>query len=319
MNKKVFIGVLVMLFISTTLSAFAGQNFKIIFSTKPQNHSSSRSVYNTIYEMRFFSKIPYIPAKIIGEKLGDGKWIEKDDVYILAANNVFASFYPEKNTLVFKKNNFTHKVSSKIIKKDNHLYLPLDILKLFNMQYYQEASVCTVYATTRHFVYEKKLIQFSEFSRPFINTKPKLLTQYSTRFNSSYINRTFNVLLASQTINGLIIPPGEIFSFNNTLGQRTPNAGYKKAIIFINKQKVEDYGGGICQVSSTIYNAVYRAKLPVLQRKSHSIDVTYVPKGMDATVSFGLIDFVFRNNKKIPILLNTEVKKNHLVVKLFKY
>lgn len=131
------------------------------------------------------------------------------------------------------------------------------------------------------------------------------LGSYSTNYGGSSAARASNIRTASNTINGYELLPGEEFDFNKIVGERKASTGYLQAPVYVVKNgKTEsdmDYGGGICQVSSTIYCAVSRAKLKVVARTSHSKDVSYVPQGMDATVSWGGPEFIFKNNTEYPV------------------
>ena len=130
---------------------------------------------------------------------------------------------------------------------------------------------------------------------------PDLIASFSTNFASSNANRATNVILATSRFNGKVVMPGERLSFNSTVGKRTPARGYKEAAVYVNGSTSTDYGGGICQVSSTLYNATLRANLGIVDRSNHMFTVGYVPIGTDATVSWGAPDFVFQNNRKYPI------------------
>ncbi len=144
-----------------------------------------------------------------------------------------------------------------------------------------------------------------------------VLATDSTHFSTSgeiNRNRGENIKLASSFINGKILAPGEVFSFNDTVGKRTTDRGFKIANVYSRGQIVEDVGGGICQVSSTLYNAVLRAGLEIVQRKNHSLTVGYVPLGLDATVSYGSVDFKFKNSSRWPIKIQAKVdEKNNLI------
>ncbi len=129
----------------------------------------------------------------------------------------------------------------------------------------------------------------------------EVIAEYSTSFASSDANRASNVSLAASKINGIVLNPGERFSFNKTVGPRTAATGFKIAHVYEGDRIVDGMGGGICQVSSTLYNAVLLADLKIVYRLNHSMPVSYVPLGRDATVSYGTIDFVFENNKSHPI------------------
>ena len=133
-----------------------------------------------------------------------------------------------------------------------------------------------------------------------------VLGKYTTSYATSSSNRCHNVELAAKKIDGTILMPNEEFSYNNIVGQRTAANGFKEAPVFENGETVQGMGGGVCQVSSTLYSAVLYADLPVLERQSHSLTVSYVPKGQDATVAYGSIDFRFKNDTKGPIKVSAK-------------
>ena len=129
-------------------------------------------------------------------------------------------------------------------------------------------------------------------------------------------NRNTNLKLACQAINGKLIRPGETFSYNETLGKRTEAKGYKPAGAYMSGKTVETIGGGICQVSSTLYYACLKADLEIVDRTAHSYMVSYVPYGMDATVSWGSLDYKFKNNTDYPIRIEAWVSGGQVHVKL---
>lgn len=132
---------------------------------------------------------------------------------------------------------------------------------------------------------------------------PDLLSTFSTNYAASNKNRTTNLILAANKINGTVLMPGETFSYNKVVGARTISAGYKEAPIYV-QGKVEDgLGGGICQITSTLYNAVVYANLEVTQRTNHQFVPSYVTASRDATVVYGALDFQFKNNRNYPIKL----------------
>ena len=132
---------------------------------------------------------------------------------------------------------------------------------------------------------------------------PDMLATYSTTYSTGNVNRSTNIGLASNSINGLVIMPGETFSYNESVGQRTAARGYKEAGVYVNGEVTTGLGGGICQVSSTLYNATLLANLEILDRTNHYFKPGYVPAGQDATVSWGSPDFKFKNNRDYPIKL----------------
>ncbi len=143
-----------------------------------------------------------------------------------------------------------------------------------------------------------------------------VLGQCTTDFNPATKGRTTNVLLANGFCNGVILMPGDVFSYNDVVGPRTYERGFKDAIVYVGTSAEDGVGGGICQVSSTIYYAALRADLKIVERYAHSREVTYVPKGEDATVAWGSKDFKFENNTAFPIKVVTSNKSNNLTIKL---
>ena len=132
---------------------------------------------------------------------------------------------------------------------------------------------------------------------------PDLLSSYSTKYAASNKDRTTNLRLAANKINGTVLMPGETFSYNKVVGARTIAAGYKEAPIYVSGKVVDGLGGGICQITSTLYNAVVYANLEVTQRSNHQFVPSYVTASRDATVVYGAIDFQFKNNRNYPIKL----------------
>jgi len=130
-------------------------------------------------------------------------------------------------------------------------------------------------------------------------------------------NRLNNIVLASAAISGMILEPGEDFSFNRTVGRRTSALGYKSAPAFSGGQVVQAIGGGICQVSSTIYSAIKDSDIRVTERHAHGRPVTYLPRGRDATVSWGTLDFKFVNNTEYPLRIDVDVDGRTLTVQVF--
>lgn len=146
---------------------------------------------------------------------------------------------------------------------------------------------------------------------------PDKLATYSTSYASSNANRSTNIALAASKINGTVLMPGEEFSFNGTVGKRTAANGFKTATVYSNGQVTTDYGGGICQVSSTLYNTVLKANLEITNRVNHTFTVGYVPIGLDATVSWGSPDFKFKNNRSYPIKIVATTSNKRLTISVF--
>ncbi len=140
---------------------------------------------------------------------------------------------------------------------------------------------------------------------------------YSTNYSTSSANRKTNIHLASAKINGVTLNPGQVFSFNDTVGPRNAANGYKIAQVYVGGKSVDGIGGGICQVSSTLYNAVVLADLEITYRRNHTLPVSYVPLGRDATVSYGTIDFKVKNNKDTPIKLEVIHNGSTLTINVY--
>lgn len=144
-----------------------------------------------------------------------------------------------------------------------------------------------------------------------------LLAEYRTVFDPSDEARSHNIRLVSQAIDGVILRPQEVFSFNKIVGPRTKSRGYQEATVIVNFERSIDVGGGICQVSSTLYNAVLLANLGILERHHHSLPVTYISPGRDATVAYDFLDFKFVNTHKTHILVRASVVDDEVIVKIY--
>lgn len=136
---------------------------------------------------------------------------------------------------------------------------------------------------------------------------PDLLSSFSTRYDASNYPRTTNLKLAMNKLNGVVVGAGETFSYNKTLGKRTAAAGYKEAGGYAAGGVVQTLAGGICQISSTLYDAVVYANLDIVERHNHMFLAGYVGAGKDATVVYGALDFKFKNTRKYPIMIKTSI------------
>ena len=136
---------------------------------------------------------------------------------------------------------------------------------------------------------------------------PDLLSEFSTKYAASNKNRTTNLILAAKKINGTVLMPGETFSYNKVVGARTIQAGYKEAPIYVSGRVEDGIGGGICQITTTLYNAVVYANLDIVERSNHQFVPSYAGPSRDATVVYGAIDFKFKNNRDYPIKIACSV------------
>ena len=136
---------------------------------------------------------------------------------------------------------------------------------------------------------------------------PELLSSFSTKYDASNVPRTTNLKLAMAKLDGVVVSPGEVFSYNKTLGKRTAEAGYREAGGFAGGKVVQTLAGGICQISSTLYDAVVYANLDIVERHNHMFLAGYVGAGKDATVVYGALDFQFKNTRNYPIRIKTSI------------
>ena len=146
---------------------------------------------------------------------------------------------------------------------------------------------------------------------------PDLLATYSTKYDASNINRATNLELACEKINDKVVLAGEIFSYNKTLGERTIAAGYKEAKVYENGEVVDGIGGGICQVSSTLYNSVLMANMEVTERRNHQFVTSYTPEGRDATVVYGMTDLKFKNTRKYAIKIKATCSNGIITISIY--
>ncbi|WP_332697324.1 VanW family protein [Halalkalibacter lacteus] len=160
---------------------------------------------------------------------------------------------------------------------------------------------------TKEFVLPVYVTEPSVTEEDLIGIDQKIIGEFKTYFNPAVTGRSVNVKLSAEAISGIVLGPGDSFSFNQTVGERTRERGYQEAKEIVNKEFVMGIGGGICQTSSTLFNAVDQAGLEMVERYTHSKEVGYVPAGRDATVSWGSPDFRFSNPHSYPVLLQSQV------------
>lgn len=171
-------------------------------------------------------------------------------------------------------------------------------------------------------------VGISDLTLPIHVTKPnvteedligideQIIGEYRTNFNPYVEGRSHNIFLSAEEISNIVLGPGDSFSFNEVVGERTASRGYQEAMEIVNKEFVVGIGGGICQTSSTLFNAVDKAGVEMIERFTHSRNVGYVAEGRDATVSWGGPDFRFSNPHSFPILIRSHVdlKKGEIAI-----
>ncbi len=157
----------------------------------------------------------------------------------------------------------------------------------------------------------------TKYSYENLNKINTVLGTYETKFNPNVENRVNNIKVASNAINNTILNPGEEFSFNKYVNSNYTKKLFKSAPVIVNGKLEQGIGGGICQVSSTLYNAVLYSGLEVTKVRNHSIPSSYIDKGRDATVSHGDLDFRFKNNLKSPILITNKVENDKVITTIY--
>lgn len=145
----------------------------------------------------------------------------------------------------------------------------------------------------------------------------KIVASYTTQFNAAAENRTQNIIIAARELNETLVRSGETFSFNSTIGPRIAKKGYKEAPVYLNGKLVPDWGGGVCQVSSTLYNAALLSDMDIVERTSHYQPPGYVPLGQDATVADNQLDLKFVNTSSSSIFITSEVYGNQITVQIW--
>lgn len=153
---------------------------------------------------------------------------------------------------------------------------------------------------------------------PEATESPVALGSFVTEILDETPDRVHNLKFCAEALNGKTIREGAEFSFNDIVGERTREKGYKEATMLIDGEKVQAVGGGLCQISSTVFNAAEAAGMEILERHDHTGEVHYVEIGRDAAVSFGEQDFRFKNTKAFPVRLAVSVENGQVSAALYK-
>lgn len=146
----------------------------------------------------------------------------------------------------------------------------------------------------------------------------ELLAAFQTVIHDSAESRLHNINLCIKAINGVTLAPGEVFSFNSTVGERSGERGYQKAKVLIDGEYVDDYGGGVCQVSTTIYNASLIAGLETIEHHTHDKPVNYVAEGKDAAVNYDSLDLKIKNNTNSSIKIEVSTNNSKIFASISK-
>jgi vancomycin resistance protein YoaR len=203
------------------------------------------------------------------------------------------------------QNAYIHKTTGKVMPEVPGVELNID-----------ETLFRVMAASPGQIIYPTRYIVYPRIRTADLEQITATLAGYATGLIGSW-QRTENIKLAAAAINNTLLMPGEEFSFNGVVGERTAERGYRAAPIFVGEGVVPGLGGGICQVSSTLYNVVLRTPgLIVTERVPHSRRVAYVPPGKDATVAWPHTDFKFRNERKTPIVIRAQVYRGRIAIEI---
>jgi len=163
----------------------------------------------------------------------------------------------------------------------------------------------------------QKLLLTDKVKKNELSKIKEVIGSFTTKFDASNRARSENIRIAARKINGSLIMPGEVFSLSKVIGPVTVENGFKIAKVIVNNEFVDGVGGGLCQIATTMYNAVLMAQLKVVERVPHSALISYVPPGRDATIASGSIDFKFKNTTNAPIYLESYTSQNTVTINFY--
>lgn len=313
-------------------------NYQILFTLVFKNNLK----YNVkLDEKEINKKIEELNSKLPGALQKTNYYIEDENLIIIKG----------KKGIEINKEEFIKKINETIKKEEKRFEIPvensvpeeIDIEKIYKEIYkeaknaYIEENPTQVHAQVNGVDFAISLEQakqiISEEKEEYViplkitipeitlddlskEAFPQILGTFTTTYSASNKNRETNLKLSSEKINGTIIMPEEIFSYNKIVGERTIAKGYKEAAVYSGGKVINGIGGGICQLSSTLYNAVVYANLEIVSRSNHMFLTSYVTAGRDATVSWGTLDFSFKNTRKYPIKVVSIVKNGLVTVEI---
>ena len=308
-------------------------NYSILFNLIFGNKIDCDMQYN---EEEFNKKIEDISSKLPGKVVQNSYYIEENELILVKGQEGLTIKSEElKSEIISQLKNITQRNSIITIPTETVKPEEIDLEKIRNEIYkepenaYISQKPTTVHTDVDGIDFEITLEEAQEllkedkeeYTIPLKITQPEIkiedlgeeafpdkLGTYTTRYDPTNKNRSNNLEISAEKIDGTIVLPGEIFSYNQTVGERTIAAGYKEAGAYAGGRVVQDVGGGICQTSSTLYNAVLYANLEIVERSNHQFLTSYVDAGRDATVSWGAIDFKFKNTRSYPIKIEAKVK-----------
>lgn len=227
-------------------------------------------------------------------------------------------------TTVEPKSIDINKIHSEIYKEAKDAYYEKDPIKIYPeiigvdfdieraSQFISKDASAKEYVIQLNYTYPKVKIENLD-----INIFPDLLASFSTKYDASNKDRSTNLQLAAEKINDIVLSPNEQFSYNKIVGERSIAAGYKEAKVYSNGQVVDGIGGGICQISSTLYNSAVFANLQIDERYNHQFVSSYISPGRDATVVYGAKDLKFTNTRTYPIKILVSVNSGVAKVDIY--
>lgn len=274
---------------------------------------------------------PYLPLRPLAEAAGVNlSWRRAGDYGAIVWGSaerarVFVADRPEALHIYKEENGSWVAVAEQQFEQprliNGSFCVPLSFLDCLGIRYDLDAENArvTVYANAASPADTDELWQAAEpLLTELLTPKAKLLAEAVTYFNSAQINRSQNILLAAGALHGLLVLPGEEFSFNRAVGQRTAARGYLPAPMFNEGETVSGLGGGVCQVSTTVYQAALQAGLAITERHPHTLPVTYAKPGADATVVWGHKDLRWQNNTDKPLQIACSIEAGCLIVRLYQ-
>ena len=267
-------------------------------------------------------------AKLIVDKGKDGIQIKKDDLKNLIVENIVDRTVEEVAKDDFKQtveipveNAKASKIDMAKIYEEIHTepkdaYFTTEPYSLFpdsdgiDLATSVEETQKTVDAEDKdEYTFKLKITKASKTIKDLgLEAFPYEISRFSTNYDASNTNRSTNSAIAANKINGTVLMPGEEFSYNKVVGKRTVEEGYKDAKIYADGGVVDGLAGGICQISSTLYNAALLANLEIVERHNHSYPTSYLGVGRDATVVYGVKDLKFKNTRSYPVKIEASVK-----------
>ena len=294
-------------------------------------------------------KIDDISSKLPGALVDNSYYIEDDELIIVKGKKGLVVKKDElENNIISSMKDINTKYAILSIPTEEVEPEPIDVEKIRNEIYKepQDAYVSKNSETNKTEIHTevdgidfaisleeaKKIVSEDkeEYTIPLKITKPEKtlddlgeeafadkLATFSTRYDPTNKNRSNNITISTNKIDGTIIMPGETFSYNQTVGERTIAEGYKEAGAYAGGRVVQDVGGGICQTSSTLYNAALLANLEIVDRSNHQFLTSYVDPGRDATVAWGSIDFKFKNTRTYPIKIKATAENGVCTMSIY--